>query len=132
MQLNHAQVFGGRDTTALLFGVGYELDGNDEPGPRQRPISRTTNVTKNEVTAMLGETILNSNGSESAFAESVEYRRGLLRYVDVTASYIHESGHIQSRRDGIAAQLWATRAFFDDHLTLSAGVGPYVAVTQND
>lgn len=132
MQLNHAQVFGGRDTTALLFGVGYELDGNDEPGPRQRPISRTTNVTKNEVTAMLGETILNSNGSESAFAESVEYRRGLLRYVHVTASYIHESGHIQSRRDGIAAQLWATRAFFDDHLTLSAGVGPYVAVTQND
>jgi hypothetical protein len=62
----------------------------------------------------------------------VEYRRGLWRYLDVTASYIHEGGHVQSRRDGAAAQLWATRAFFDDRLTLSAGVGPYVAITQND
>jgi hypothetical protein len=132
MQLNHIQAFGGRDTTALLFGVGYELEGNDEPGPRQWPIPRTTNVTKNEVTAMVGETILNSNGSESAVAASVEYRRGLWRYVDMTVSYIHEGGHIQSRRDGAAAQLWATRAFFDDRLTLSAGIGPYVAITQND
>jgi hypothetical protein len=132
MQLNHIQAFGGRDTTALLFGVGYELEGNDEPGPRQWPIPRTTNVIKNEVTAMVGETILNSNGSESAVAASVEYRRGLWRYVDMTVSYIHEGGHIQSRRDGAAAQLWATRAFFDDRLTLSAGIGPYVAITQND
>jgi hypothetical protein len=132
MQLNHIQAFGGRDTTALLFGVGYELEGNDEPGPRQWPIPRTTNVTKNEVTAMVGETILNSNGSESAVAASVEYRRGLWRYVDMTVSYIHEGGHIQSRRDGAAAQLWATRAFFDDRLTLSAGIGPYVAITQNN
>ena len=81
---------------------------------------------------MVGETILNSNGSESAVAASVEYRRGLWRYVDMTVSYIHEGGHIQSRRDGAAAQLWATRAFFDDRLTLSAGIGPYVAITQND
>lgn len=132
MQLNHIQAFGGRDTTALLFGVGYELEGNDEPGPRQWPIPRTTNVTKNEVTAMVGETILNSNGSESAVAESLEYRRGLWRYVDMTVSYIHEGGHIQSRRDGAAVQLWSTRAFFDDRLTLSAGIGPYVAITQND
>jgi hypothetical protein len=132
MQLNHAQVFGGRDTTALLFGVGYELDGNDEPGPRQRPIPRTTNVTRNELTAMFGETILNSNSSETAVAESVEYRRGLWRYIDVTASYIHESGRVQSRRDGVATQLWATRPFFDERLTLAAGIGPYVAITQND
>ncbi|MFM0340567.1 hypothetical protein [Paraburkholderia fungorum] len=132
MQLNHAQVFGGRDTTALLFGVGYELEGNDEPGPRQRALPRTSNVTHNEVTVMVGETILNSNGSETAVAESVEYRRGIWRYVDVSASYIHEGGHVQSRRDGAAAQLWLTRGFFDDRLTLSAGVGPYVAITQND
>jgi hypothetical protein len=132
MQLNHAQIFGGRDTTALLFGVGYALEANDEPGPRQRPIPRTSNVTNNEVTLMLGATILNSYGSETALAESVEYRRGLWRYVDVTASYIHEGGHVQSRRDGAAAQLWLTRAFFDERLTLSAGIGPYVAITQND
>lgn len=132
MQLNHAQVFGGRDTTALLFGVGYELEANDEPGPRARPITRTTNVTQNEITAMVGESILNSTGSESSIAAALEYRRGLWRYIDVTASYIHESGHSQLRRDGVAAQLWFTRAFFDERLTLTAGIGPYVAITQND
>ncbi|HZZ10061.1 MAG TPA: hypothetical protein VFE79_05175 [Paraburkholderia sp.] len=132
MQLNHAQVFGGPDTTALLFGVGYELEGNDEPGPRQRGIPRTRNVTQNEITAMFGATILNSTESESAAAAGLEYRRGLGRYVDVSASYLHENGHIQSRRDGVAAQLWATRAFFNDRLTLSAGIGPYVSITQND
>jgi hypothetical protein len=52
--------------------------------------------------------------------------------VDFTASYIHESGHIQSRRDGVAAQLWATRAFFDERLSLGVGAGPYVAITRND
>lgn len=132
VQLNYAQIFGGRDTTALLFGIGYELDGNDEPGPRERPIPRMTDVTHNELTVLLGETILNSYASESAIAGSVEYRRGVWRYVDLTLSYIHEGGHIQSRRDGAAAQVWATRAFFDDRLALAAGVGPYVAITQND
>ncbi|MFM0514223.1 hypothetical protein [Paraburkholderia sp. RL17-373-BIF-A] len=64
-----------------------------------------------------GKTILNSDNSESANAGSLEYRRGLWRNVDVTASYIHEGGKIQSRRDGIAAQFWATRALFDDELS---------------
>jgi hypothetical protein len=39
------------------------------------------------------------------------------------ASYLHEGGHVQSRRDGIAAQIWATRAFFDDRLALGVGAG---------
>ncbi|CAB3797828.1 hypothetical protein LMG28138_04328 [Pararobbsia alpina] len=131
-QLNHVQAFGGPDSTALLFGIAYQLEDKGEPGPRERPIPRTSKVTNNEITVMLGKTILNSDNSESANAGSLEYRRGLWRYVDATASYIHEGGHTQSRRDGLAAQLWATRAFFDDKLTLSVGAGPYVAITQND
>ncbi|MGE8161305.1 hypothetical protein ACQKRQ_14165 [Paraburkholderia sp. NPDC080076] len=45
-------------------------------------------MTNNEVAAMFGKTILNSDNSESANAGSLEYRRGMWRYVDVTASYI--------------------------------------------
>lgn len=132
LQLNRAHVFGGPDTTAILFGIGFQLDANDGPGARQEALAHTTNVTNNEVTVMIGETILNSYSSESALAESVEYRRGLWRFLDVTATYLHEGGHIQSRRDGVAAQLWATRAFLDDRLALSAGIGPYVSITQNN
>ncbi len=39
---------------------------------------------------------------------------------------------MQSRRDGVAAQLWATRAFLNDSLTLGVGAGPYLSITQND
>ncbi len=131
-QLNHVHAFGGPNTTALMLGVGYQLEVSGERGPRQRPEPRTSKVTHDELTVMFGKTILNSDKSESAKAGSLEYRRGLGRYVDVSASYLHEGGHIQSRRDGIAAQLWATRAFFDDSLTLSAGLGPYVAINQTD
>jgi len=42
----------------------------------------------------LGKTILNSNESESAKAVSLEYRRGPWRYVEVSASYLHEGGHM--------------------------------------
>ncbi|MDR5775907.1 MULTISPECIES: hypothetical protein [unclassified Caballeronia] len=132
MKLNRVQAFGGPDTTALLFGIGYQLDAPDGRGPRAYAPSRSTNVTSNEVTVMLGRTILNSLDSESNLSESVEYRRGLWHYVDFTASYLHEGGHVQSRRDGIAAQLWATRAFFNDRLTLGVGAGPYLSITQND
>jgi hypothetical protein len=79
--------------------------------------------SNNEVTILLGRTILNSDNSESANAGSLEYRRGLWRYVDVTASYIHEDGQIQSRRDGVAVQLWATRAFFDDASRCQSALG---------
>ncbi|EKS66629.1 MULTISPECIES: hypothetical protein [Caballeronia] len=132
MKLNRVQAFGGPDTTALLFGIGYQLDAPEGRGPRARPVSRTTNVTNNEVTVMLGTTILNSPDSETNLAESIEYRRGLWRYFDFTASYLHEGGHVQSRRDGVAAQLWATRAFLNDKLTLGVGAGPYLSITQND
>jgi hypothetical protein len=132
MKLNRVQAFGGPDTTALLFGIGYQLDAPDGRGPRARPLARTNNVTNNEVTVMVGTTILNSLDSESNLAESVEYRRGLWHYIDVTATYLHEGGHVQSRRDGVAAQIWATRAFFNDKLTLGAGIGPYLSITHND
>jgi hypothetical protein len=132
MKLNRVKASGGPDTTSLLFGIGYQLDAPNGHGSRDRPIERTANVTNNEVTVMAGTTILNSLDSESNWAGSIEYRRGLWHYLDFTATYLHESGHVQSRRDGVAAQLWATRAFFNDKLTLGVGAGPYLSVTRND
>lgn len=132
IELNRVKVNGGPDTTALLFGVGYQLEGPEQSGPRERPVVRDSNVTGNELTLMLGASIQNSDKSDSSPAETLEYRHGLGRYVDVSASLMHESGQFQGRRYGIAAQIWATNAFFADRFALSAGVGPYVAVTQDN
>jgi len=128
MQLNRVQVHGGPSTTGVLFGVGYQLDAPSEPGPRERPLPRNDRVTNNEITVLAGETIKNSLNSETGFSSGLEYRRGLFKYVDWSATYFHENNPAAVRRNGIASQLWLTRAFFNERLTLAAGAGVYYAI----
>ncbi|MBN3790873.1 hypothetical protein [Burkholderia sp. Ac-20353] len=132
LQLNRSQVFRGPNTTSLMFGIGYQLDAPGTPGPRDTPLLRTGKVTNNEVTAMLGETILNSRSSPSTLGGSVEYRRGLTSTVDWTATWMYEGAKQSVRRNGVASQFWLTRAFLDDKLTLSAGAGAYFTVNQRN
>ncbi len=128
LQLNHVQVSRGPSTTAILLGVGYQLDAPDEPGPRDFALPRPNKVTNNEITAMAGVTILNSLESQTSGAESIDYRRGLAKYLDGTIGYLHEGNGIAARRDGATAQLWLTRAFFDERLTMGIGAGLYTAI----
>lgn len=132
LQLNRTQVFSGPNTTSLMFGIGYQLDAPDTPGPRDTPLPRAGTVTNNELTAMLGETILNSRSSPSTLGGSIEYRRGLTRSIDWTATWMYEGAKQSIRRNGIASQFWLTRAFLDDKLTLSAGAGAYFTVNQRN
>lgn len=128
LQLNRVQVANGPSTTAVLLGVGYQLDAPNEPGPRDRALPRTHDVTDNEITVMFGQTILNSLESQTSYAESIEYRRGLTSFLDATIGYLHEGDGLKARRDGATAQLWLTRAFFNDSLTLGFGAGGYAAI----
>lgn len=128
LQLNRVQVSSGPSTTALLVGIGYQLDAPDTPGPRDFALARTHKVTNNEITLMAGQTILNSLDSQTSVAEAVEYRRGITNFIDATIGYLHEGNGLAARRDGGTAQLWLTRAFFDDRLTLGAGAGLYAAI----
>jgi hypothetical protein len=128
LQLNHVQVINGPSTTAVLLGIGYQLDGPETPGPRDFALPRTQKVTNNEITLMAGTTILNSLKSQTSAAEEIDYRRGLTRYLDATVGYLHEGSGLTARRDGLTAQLWLTRAFFSERLTLGVGVGAYAAI----
>jgi hypothetical protein len=128
LQLNRVQVTRGPSTTAVMLGIGYQLDAPTTPGPCDFALPRTQKVTNNEVTLMGGATILNSPESETSAAEAVEYRRGLTRYLDGTLGYLHEGGGLTARRDGMTAQLWLTRAFFNERLTLGMGAGVYAAI----
>jgi hypothetical protein len=128
LQLNHVQVAGGESTTAIMLGVGYQLDAPDTPGPRDFALPRTSKVTNNEITLMAGTTILNSLESQTSWAEAIEYRRGLTNYLDATIGYLHEGSGLTARRDGATAQLWLTRAFLDDRLSLGIGAGAYAAI----
>jgi hypothetical protein len=113
-----------------MVGIGYQLDAPNGPGPRQWAGSRTSKVTGNEVTAYIGKTILNSDRSQSAIGGALDYRVGLLKYLDLTVGYLHEGHSSKARRDGLTGQLWATRAFFDDTVTLGIGAGAYYALSE--
>jgi hypothetical protein len=128
LQLNRVQVSRGPSTTAIMLGVGYQLDAPDQPGMRAFALPRTQNVTQNEVSLLAGETILNSLDSQTSLAEALEYRRGLWHFVDATVGYLHEGNGISARRDGMTAQLWLTRAFLNERLTLGFGAGVYAAI----
>jgi hypothetical protein len=130
-QLNRVQVQRGPNTNAALIGIAYQLDAPSVPGPRDWAPGRSTRVTAgNEVTAFVGQTIVNSTASETSLAGALEYRRGIAKYLDWTVGYLHEGNTDLVRRDGVTTQLWATRAFFEDRLTLGLGVGVYFAVKQ--
>lgn len=128
LRLNRIEAQDGFDTDRVLVGVGYQLDAPPTPGPRTRAPARSGNTTGNEVTVFLGATIVNSLESEHGVAHSIEYRRGIGRHVDWTVAWIDEGDVRLIRRNGIASQLWLTRAFFDDRFALGAGAGAYYAI----
>lgn len=132
LQLNRVHVQRGPDSTALMLGVGYQFDAPGTPGPRDWAAGDSNKVTDNEVAVYLGQTIVNSTGSQTALGGAIEYRRGIAKYFDFTVGYLHEGSSKVARRDGITSQLWAIRAFFNDTVTLGIGAGAYYAINENE
>jgi hypothetical protein len=121
------------DTWNFLLGVGYQLTAPDVPGPRPEAAEQAEPTTRNEITAYVGQTVVNSFNSQNSVAAALEYRRGLSRYFDVSLSFLYEGNPDLVRRAGFILQGWFGRAFFDGRLALAVGVGPYFAVdTQNN
>ena len=116
------------DTWDFLLGLGYQLTAPDEPGPRSLPERQAQPTTRNEVTAFVGQTVVNSFNSQNSVAASLEYRRGLGQYFDVSAAFLYEGNSQLVRRGGFIVQGWLGRSFFDDHVAISIGLGPYIAV----
>ncbi len=117
------------DTAAVTLGLGYQLERPENGrGPRKKAPLQQEYTTEQEITVFLGGTIVNSFNSELSAARGVEYRRGLSRHVDVTVGWINEGDAELIRRNGITTQLWLTRGFFDNNLTLGVGGGLYSAV----
>jgi hypothetical protein len=128
LKANFIDTFGSVDTATILLGLGYQLEPTQRPGPRAKALDQTEYTTDQEITVFLGQTFVNSFGSKNGIASSVEYRRGLSRHVDVTIAWINEGDTELIRRNGITVQLWLTRGFFDNCLTLGAGGGVYYSI----
>ncbi len=126
VRLNYIVAQHSFDTLSATFGIGYLLETKTSPGSSLKPIEKKQR-TKNEITLSLGQAVLNSARSEKDTAMSIEYRRSLLNYLDWTITYLNEGDARPLGRSGVATQFWAVRDFFDDHLALGIGAGPYFA-----
>ena len=114
------------DSLSATFGIGYLLDAS--PEARSSGLSRdNARTAENEIAVLLGASVLNNSRSDQSFAQSLEYRRTLSRYFEWTAAFINEGSSSSSDRYGFATQLWAVHDFFEDHLALGVGAGPYFA-----
>ncbi|MHB8909429.1 MAG: hypothetical protein ACYDAA_11190 [Syntrophales bacterium] len=116
------------DTGSVMFGIGYQLDAPPIRGPLEIAPVQRERTTQNEITVLIGQTIVNSFDSQQSTAQSIEYRRGLARYLDVTVAWLNEGDSRILRRNGLITQLWAVREFFDDRIALGIGFGPYISV----
>ncbi|HEY9447417.1 MAG TPA: hypothetical protein VIQ62_10125 [Burkholderiales bacterium] len=118
------------NTTSMLFGVGYQLDAPQSRGPLTHTASQGHKTTENELTVFVGQTVVNSFGSERDTAWAVEYRRGLSEHVDWTVSVMDEGDTRLVRRDGVVTQLWLAREAFERRFAMGIGLGPYVAISR--
>lgn len=128
-QLQGSWVRGGNsfDTLSVLAGIGYQLDAPPSPGPDLKAPRQTEETTDNELTFLGGQTVVNIPGNGSSTAGSIEYRRGLWRYVEWTAGALYEGRSNLIDRYGLTTQIWLAKSFFDDRLALGAGFGLYLA-----
>jgi hypothetical protein len=114
------------DTYMALIGIGYRFD---LPTPIKehpaRPLEQGK-MTSNEVTILMGQSILNSFASQHSYAWCVEYRRALLPYVDWTVAYLDEGDNKVLHRHGLNTQLGLIRNFIYEKLWFSISGGLYV------
>ena len=118
------------DTWSATVGVGYQLERPKSRGPVVAPTPQPEKTSGRELTVFVGRTIVNSLASEKGIAACVEFRQGLRQHLDGTLSLIHEGDAELIRRNGLAGQLWLTRAFFGDRLTLGVGAGFYLSIDE--
>jgi len=116
--------------TNAVIGIGYWFGQNEKPTPGELGHARDeqTSVTENELTVFMGQSVVNTFFSQSARAYAIEYRRGIVKHVDWTAAFIYEGNPEIVRRSGLAAQAWAVNNFFEDHVSVGIGLGPYVFI----
>jgi len=113
----------GFDSVSALAGIGYHFEPNLEP--LDAKAARSERKLPNEITLLMGRTIVNSFDSQQSIAAAVEYRRYLSRHIDWTVSGLYEGDNRLVRRDGVMTQLWVTQDLLDDALSVGAGAGAY-------
>ena len=114
------------NTMTVGGGIWLGQDKKPTPGKLGDAPEEQHYVTGNELTAFIGQSVVNTFFSQKARAYAGEYRRGLLPHIDGTASIIYEGDPKIIRRSGVAFQGWFVNTFFNEKFTVGGGLGPYI------
>jgi len=129
LRLNRIIADNSINTSALMFGIGYQLEPVFERGAQVSAPHQLEQTTNDEITVFVGRTIVNSYSSQHDTARAFEYRHGLSRYIDVTFGLLNEGDARLIRRTGVTAQVWGVREVLaSERLVLGIGFGPYLAI----
>jgi hypothetical protein len=75
--------------------------------------------------SLLGGVLPETRSERSSYTYQVDYRQDLYRNFAGSIAYLNE-GHLRHHhRDGTAWEAWANLPLFDDHMSVSFGVGGY-------
>lgn len=97
-------------TQSVLVGVGRNLSNGEAAGRKNRE------ELKNTVTALKSMTNV-----------CIEYRRGLIKHIDATATY-----YAGDKATGAGAEIWLVDRFFDNKVKIGIGAGPYRDMRYDD
>ena len=114
------------NTMTVGAGFWFGQDKKPTPGNLGDAPNEEAFVTGNELTVFGGQSIVNTFLNQKSLAYAGEYRRGVFPHVDWTGSAIYEGDPKIVRRSGVASQLRAVNTFFNDRITVGAGLGPYI------
>jgi hypothetical protein len=120
----------GLASNTLLFGAGLWLGRVETTRASRPPLVGTT--TANEFTVYGGRSIVNTAESPTGAASAVEFRQGISKNFDWSATWLNEGDARVTRRNGLALQGWLVGGYLHDRVTLGLGVGGYLFFDRPD
>ena len=128
LRYNYARTTTSISTDTLLLGVGYQFEGSTRPGPVVTAGTYGfTSPERLEVTAMLGNSIVNNFHSPHGVAYAVELRARLTPYIDAIGTLLDEGDTHVVKRKGAAGQLGLAREFLNHRADVGVAGGFYLA-----
>lgn len=122
LSLNEIHAPANVDTRTLLLGVGYRTGGPPDGAGEEAYQPR------NELDALVGQTIVNSLQSGRSMTYAVEYRRRVARFIDISGAWLRDSQRADGRHSGVMGEVWLVKRFLGNAASVGLGVGPYAAL----
>lgn len=134
LRYNYVHTTTSISTHSLLVGFGYQFEHSGDAGPvlNTAMYDFVPSAQRNELTVMLGNSVVNNFHSPHGVAWGAEYRFRVTPYIDAIGTYLDEGDTHVVKRKGLAGQLGLKREFLQHRADVGIAGGFYFAHDQDD